>query len=951
MSLNLALVITGDASGAKQAVQATSADIKALGADASRAAANVNGAAGKKPYDEIGNSAKLASYQLTNLARQGNDVVTMLALGAPVMQVFASQAGQIFDALQTGPAGALGSLKAIGSGLLAFVATPLGAVTTATTIAVAGLAAYATLGQEKIRDVDAVLKDHERNIRALKDAYGDAANAAIAYGKTAANEGRTGIAIPTAMTEREIRLSLRASSLDVNRSLIANDNGLIGGSQMGPTINSQFKDFAAEIEQYRSSVAKGTPDVLALRKAVTEKWDLDPNNDELTREAAAIFQLTDAAARLQLALPGAKAALDALNNGRFPSFADIQPRHDYQDSNNATLYWLQQQRDATLSGINARSPEERRQAAMAAEAAKPGADNESAEVRQYRIASAGAVAYQQALHSLNEAQEQRRRSLEQTIGSAQLDLALIGKTTAEAEGLRMAFQLEQQVREEAARNGVAADEAEIASIRAKAVEYGKLIALQDARSKIRDQQDDLELQRAEIGLVGASGLAHARVIAALKTEQEIRRLGIPLYGAEAEALRNNTAAMSDMAEQLAKAGLQQQLLFERQQMFRSSIEQTVASTMKNAGLEYDPNSMIAQQIRYNEQLKQTKAAWEDIFSSVNDGIDSISDALFSGGSIEDALKKAGSQLAKTVFDMAATNPIENWLTGANKNTIGDLGIFPGAWSGKGGGFGGVLGQMLGAQKAVASMQVQAASVFINGSPIGVPGLGSIGNLIKPDGSPIVGPNTAESSAKLLAGLGSPLGFGTDSSATNSIASSASGNSVAAQIWNFFAGKGLKPFQIAGILGNVKAESAFNPLAAGDGGNALGLFQWNDRAPSLLSAIGGRGNLGNVQAQLQFAWKELQGSENVALQKLLGSTDVRGATAAFAGFERPQGFSWANPESAHNFIGRLSGAQEALARFGGSASTASTAVSQLGGASSSALSSLVSSTGTAAKGLD
>ncbi|TGP49090.1 hypothetical protein EN869_034060, partial [Mesorhizobium sp. M2D.F.Ca.ET.226.01.1.1] len=53
-------------------------------------------------------------------------------------------------------------------------------------------------------------------------------------------------------------------------------------------------------------------------------------------------------------------------------------------------------------------------------------------------------------------------------------------------------------------------------------------------------------------------------------------------------------------------------------------------------------------------------------------------------------------------------------------------------------------------------------------------------------------------------------------------------------------------------------------------------------------------------------------------RLLGTTDVRGATAAFAGFERPEGFSWANPEGAHNFLGRLSGAQDALSKFGSTA---------------------------------
>lgn len=162
---------------------------------------------------------------------------------------------------------------------------------------------------------------------------------------------------------------------------------------------------------------------------------------------------------------------------------------------------------------------------------------------------------------------------------------------------------------------------------------------------------------------------------------------------------------------------------------------------------------------------------------------------------------------------------------------------------------------------------------------------------------------------------------------SSPASPTSQSGVAAQAWNFFASKGLQPHQVAGILGNMSAESAFNPLAKGDGGKALGLLQWNDRAPKMLSAIGGRGNLGDVNSQLNYAWNELQGPENRAFQALMKSTDVRGATAAFAGFERPQGFSWANPEGAHNFSGRLDAANDALSKFGG---TASKAADGLGG---------------------
>ncbi|MEO0955794.1 MAG: phage tail tip lysozyme [Pseudomonadota bacterium] len=166
-----------------------------------------------------------------------------------------------------------------------------------------------------------------------------------------------------------------------------------------------------------------------------------------------------------------------------------------------------------------------------------------------------------------------------------------------------------------------------------------------------------------------------------------------------------------------------------------------------------------------------------------------------------------------------------------------------------------------------------------------------------------------------------------------------GGSVASQVWRYFLGKGLQPHQVAGIVGNVSAESAFNPFAIGDGGNAFGLFQHNDRRFNLFDYIGGRQNLGNVRGQLDFAWHELQTTENRAFRDLLSSRNVREATAAFGGFERPSGFSYANPEAMHNWTGRLQAAEEALNVFGGDLQTASTGLTRFDGGISKAIGSL------------
>ncbi|MBZ9678891.1 phage tail length tape measure family protein [Mesorhizobium sp. ES1-1] len=649
----------------------------------------------------VSNASRLTSSQLLNLSRQGNDVATMWALGVPKMQIFASQAGQIYDALESGPKGLRGSLTAIRTSILsastAFIGFlgPIGLVTAGIGLAGGALLAYSVLSREKFRSVDDILKDHEQNIRALKDAYGEAADSAIAYGKAAANEGRAGVAIPTFATKRELELSLLQESRNVSAAMTANAGWLGGGSQFGPSVTSEFKDFADEISAFQNTVARGKPDVLAFRKAITDKWDLNQDSEEIGREATALFRLTDAATRAALALPAAKAALDALNNGRFPSFADILPRQNYEDQNNANLVWMERQRAATLAGLGARSPSQQRSAAMASEAARPSAADESNDVRQYRIATAGAVAYEQAIHSLTEAQRQRLRSLDETIASAQLDLDLVGKSEAEVAGLRMQHQLLAQVRAAADDAGVKADQGEIDRIRQKAAEFQRLQALQSAREMLVSQRDDLETSRLEVTLIGQNSTARDRLIAQLQTEQEIRRRGIDQFGQEAAQIRANTLELAANEAEVRKQG----------------------------------------------------AAWEVIASASNDAIDDMVASAANGfNDIGDAGKKLGADLTKMALDMSLANPLKNWLTGSELPTFSDVGQM-----------GGALGKLFGKSGAadtissaigqtVGAMNVSAAVVNLSGAGIGGGADGIFGKLL---GSATAGDGSMASFARAI----------------------------------------------------------------------------------------------------------------------------------------------------------------------------------------------------------
>lgn len=321
-------------------------------------------------------------------------------------------------------------------------------------------------------------------------------------------------------------------------------------------------------------------------------------------------------------------------------------------------------------------------------------------------------------------------------------------------------------------------------------------------------------------------------------------------------IEKQAKAYGEAAEALARAHLAKDLAFERDQMFRSPEDQRIASRLQGAGQAVDLNSPEAQQMRDMAQFANAKDLATGFLS------DFKSELMRNGGdvgkalgtSILNALSKSMDDQLGKLFDTLAS-----WLASA------------------------ITGQRPGLGGGVAT------------------GVGFVANTTLSD---LLGGGANDNYAP-GAVTRAPLG-------------AAGSGGVAAQAWNFFKSKGLADHQVAGILGNISAESAFKPTAVGDAGNAFGLFQHNDRAPALLNAIGGKGNLGDVQGQLDFAWKELNSSESGALARLKAAPDVRSATAAFAGFERPRGFSLGNPEGADNFSGRLSGAEQALQKFGGTA---------------------------------
>lgn len=127
-------------------------------------------------------------------------------------------------------------------------------------------------------------------------------------------------------------------------------------------------------------------------------------------------------------------------------------------------------------------------------------------------------------------------------------------------------------------------------------------------------------------------------------------------------------------------------------------------------------------------------------------------------------------------------------------------------------------------------------------------------------------------------------------------------------------RGYAPHQAAAVVGNLAQESGVRPDGVvGDNGTAFGVAQWRgDRFANLQHFAQQNGqDWRSLDAQLGFLDHELRTTEKGAGDMLFTSPDVRSATRAFIGFERPRGYTDANPEAGHGFGNRLSVAEAFL----------------------------------------
>lgn len=513
-----------------------------------------------------------------------------------------------------------------------------------------------------------------------------------------------------------------------------------------------------------------------------------------------------------------------------------------------------------------------------------------------------------------EAAKDRVRDQEDELAAINREIALIGVSNAERARANALAEADIEIRQrkllgldaEAEKHrAIAKAEAEIALEQRRALtEIGTASLMDGYDARIASARNpfvkaEIEAEKEYARVLGETG--DAMVAAASAENVRAKALG-DVAREQDDLLRGQAEGLQQLQLELALVGQTAEVRARVLALTEAERDiQRLGLTGRDAEL---ARQNAATQAELTRQIEASANAWGRVQAAGEGAVDAVLDKL-RGGDIAGAFEALAAEIEKGLFDLAIRNPLKNALFGTNLGTLEEVGGLGGIW-GKLTGKNGVdeAGLVAKAAMPVGTMSVIATTVMIGGAGAQTFMSGMSG----PAANGMGGGN-----------WGGSLGGSTD---------------VQSRMWSFFAAKGLKPHQIAAIMGNANAESGFDPYAKGDAINgqytSFGLFQHHKgRADGLLASTGGLGGLGNVEAQLEYVWKELLTSETGVLSKLIASTDVQSATAAFVGYERPQGWSAANPMGAHNWEGRLGAAEAALAKFGTTATSATMNLGTLG----------------------
>lgn len=199
----------------------------------------------------------------------------------------------------------------------------------------------------------------------------------------------------------------------------------------------------------------------------------------------------------------------------------------------------------------------------------------------------------------------------------------------------------------------------------------------DAYKRIVDSAKDRLAQiELEEQLVGKTGVAADVMRMKLDQLQQAQQAGIKLSSKQTEELNGLADAYGAVAERVAALQLMEEARFERAQLFRSPIDASIASDLRNAGIEMD--SVAGQAYAsFQKTTEQIRFAKDEVKSFASGFISDILNGKSALEALSGALQKLGDKLIDLALDQAINGLFGN-LAGLFGGGGGGLGtsFFP-----------------------------------------------------------------------------------------------------------------------------------------------------------------------------------------------------------------------------------------------------------------------------------
>lgn len=554
-----------------------------------------------------------SSFQATNVAYQLQDVFSTAALGMSPFTVALQQGPQLASVF--GETGAAGAVKTLGTAFARLI-DPVSLVTIGLTGATAAAIQYFTSSNDGVKNADKVLSEHASLIREIKDAYGDAAAGLDDYTKKTNTQ--------LGEFAKANLLSLKKVAKSAGDEFFDEIGQLGAGRSGGFVVDAQFAPFRTAIDKLRQGVKAGKPDFDAFYQQINQIVATNPG--KLTDLGGKVVELSSAFLDAEKNVDQANAAIGVIGG---TAAAQIDRVHQLSQE-------LQ-----TLAGI-AMAP------VTATDQIAASVNSGLSKLNEYR--NGGLID-----------EEARRRLLiagslaDQRIDAGFVDMGDGTRVAAPTPGARPNIELE----------GLPGADKLAKAAQKSADAY---------RDVIKNAKDRIDQMKLEATTSGETGIAAETLSFKLKLLQDATDKGRKVTAAQREELDKLTESYRSAATAASEAKLQQDIQFQQRQLGRSSIDQNVASTLRQYGLPEDMDSYDAQLIRSNEQLKQSRDLAGDFASTLSNG-------LRQGEGLWKSMGDAATSVLSKISDMLLNDVLNA--------------IFQVKSAGSSGGSGGLLSGLLG----------------------------------------------------------------------------------------------------------------------------------------------------------------------------------------------------------------------------------------------------------------